>query len=176
MPAARSTKEPGERAVRANTSSQPSPRPISILVADGHPVTLYTVAAALGGQADMNVVSTCRCGIAAAEAIRALAPDVAILDVAMPDFHAFDIVSTVEATGSRTKIIFFTGSITEGDTLNAIAAGVCGIVVKTAPLSQLISCVREVSAGRPCFNQDSFTATPKRNKSKRRSQGYSSIE
>ena len=63
--------------------NSPGP-PISIVLADDHPVVLHGMASILRAQPDINVVALCGDGIAAAEAIRRFVPDIAVLDISMP--------------------------------------------------------------------------------------------
>jgi CheY-like chemotaxis protein len=60
--------------------NSPGP-PISIVLADDHPVVLHGTASILRAQPDINVVALCEDGIAAAEAIRRLVPNIAVLDI-----------------------------------------------------------------------------------------------
>src|SRR5262249_52323267 len=116
--------------------------------------------AALGAQSDMKVLCTARCRAAALQAIRELAPDIAIVDNATPELDPLEILSTAAAVGCPTKVVVFTGSMTEGEARKAVAGGVRGIILKSAPLDQLISCVRQVCAGRPFFSQQFLNAAP----------------
>jgi DNA-binding NarL/FixJ family response regulator len=58
-----------------------NPRPISLVLADDHPVVLHGIVAILQSQPDIHVAAVCADGIAAAKAIRLHLPDVAVLDI-----------------------------------------------------------------------------------------------
>jgi len=60
--------------------SGPRP-PISIVLADDHPVVLQGIASILRSQPDINVVALCGDGLAAAKAIRTFLPEIAVLDI-----------------------------------------------------------------------------------------------
>ncbi|HMF26522.1 MAG TPA: response regulator transcription factor [Pseudolabrys sp.] len=127
---------------------------ISIVVADDHPVVLHGVAGVLRIQADMTILAACTDGASAVSAIRQFAPDVAVLDIAMPSVSGLDVLSSVTASGLDTKVIFLTALATDDQILTAIANGAKGIVLKDAAFESLVACVREVAAGRQWFPVD----------------------
>jgi DNA-binding NarL/FixJ family response regulator len=131
-----------------------TPACISIVIADDHPVVLRGVDAILSVQTDMKVLAVCTDGRAAAEAIRQLAPNVAVLDVVMPGLNGLEVLSATAAAGSTTKIVFLTGFATDDHILAAIANGAQGIVLKEAAPDSLVECVRTVAAGKQWFPTD----------------------
>jgi two-component system nitrate/nitrite response regulator NarL len=128
--------------------------PISIVVADDHPVVLHGVAGILRVQADMNILAACSDGASATNAIQQFAPDVAVLDIAMPSVSGLDVLSSVIASGLDTKVVFLTALASDDQILTAIANGAKGIVLKDAAFESLVACVREVAAGRQWFPVD----------------------
>jgi DNA-binding NarL/FixJ family response regulator len=140
---------------------------ISIVLADDHPVVLRGVDAILSVHTDMNVLAVCTDGRAAAEAIRQLAPNVAVLDVVMPGFNGLEVLSTTAAEGSITKIVFLTAFATDDHILSAIANGARGIVVKEAAPDSLVECVRTVAAGKQWFPTDVVETALRRDASRR---------
>ena len=128
--------------------------PISIVVADDHPVVLHGVAGILRVQADMTILAACSDGASAANAIQQFAPDVAVLDIAMPSVSGLDVLSSVIASGLDTKVVFLTALASDDQILTAIANGAKGIVLKDAAFESLVACVREVAAGRQWFPVD----------------------
>src|SRR5207244_6339116 len=85
--------------------NSPGP-PISIVLADDHPVVLHGMASILRAQPDINVVALCGDGIAAAEAIRQFVPDIAVLDIRMPGLNGLDVLSDITSDGIDTKVNF----------------------------------------------------------------------
>src|ERR1700760_3794433 len=107
-----------------------APASISVVLADDHPFVLHGVAAILRAQADMNLLAVCTDGRTAAEAIRQLAPNVAVLDIVMPGLNGLEVLSAVTGETGTTKIVFLTAFATDDHLLEAIANGVQGIVLK----------------------------------------------
>ena len=124
-------------------------RSISIVVADDHPVVLHGLADVLRSNPDMNVVALCSDGATALEAIRKWAPNVAVLDIAMPGLSGLDVLASITADGLATKVVILTATASDAQLLRAIAAGAQGIVLKEEALTELVRCIRAVAEGRP---------------------------
>jgi DNA-binding NarL/FixJ family response regulator len=127
---------------------------ISIVLADDHPLVLRGAAEILSAQPDMNVLAMCTDGRAAAETIRELAPNVAVLDVVMPGLNGLEVLSAIAAEENITKIVFLTAFATDDHVLAAIANGAQGIVLKDDAPDTLVECVRTVAAGKQWFPTD----------------------
>ena len=144
-----------------------SPRTLSIVVADDHPVVLHGIAAILQADAEMEVVAVCSDGAAAVKAIRKFTPSVAVLDVAMPGLNGLDVLAAIATDGHGTKVVLLTATATDGQILTAIARGVKGILLKDAALDDLVDCVREVAAGRNWLPSDVIDAALERETGRR---------
>jgi two-component system nitrate/nitrite response regulator NarL len=126
----------------------------SIVVADDHPAVLHGIADVLTSHPDITIVATCNDGASALRAIQQFAPTVAVLDICMPLLSGFDVLARISAAHSATKVVFLTATASEGQLLTAIARGAKGIVLKDAPLTELVQCVRAVAAGRHWLPSD----------------------
>src|SRR5262249_37087000 len=129
-------------------------RPISIVLADDHPVVLHGMAGILRAQPDINVAALCGDGIAAAEAIRRFVPDIAVLDISMPGLNGLDVLSRITSDGLATKVIFLSATATDAQILTAITRGAKGIMLKDIVPESLADCVRQVASGRQWFPAD----------------------
>ncbi len=85
----------------------PPPHHLRILIADDERLARTSLRRALDELSDASVVSECDSGHTAEQAIRTLLPDVAFLDVDMPDRTGLDVVRSL-GTAISTKIIFVT--------------------------------------------------------------------
>jgi two-component system, NarL family, nitrate/nitrite response regulator NarL len=129
-----------------------SARQVSIVLADDHPVVLQGVEAILRAEPSIAVLASCPDGLTALEAIRDLTPDIALLDIAMPDPNGLDILAVLALDpSSRTKVVFLTAVAGDEQVLAAIDNGARGIVLKDAAPDTLIECLRTVMAGRQWF-------------------------
>ena len=136
------------------TSSQTCQKLISVVVADDHPVVLEGVGGILRAQPDINVVAACSAGAAASVAIQQFKPDVAVLDISMPDLNGLGVLSSLAGAGLETKVVFLTALATDNQIMAAIALGARGIMLKDAATDSLIDCVRDISQGKQWFPAD----------------------
>ena len=141
--------------------------PISIVLADDHPVVLQGMASILRSQPDINVVALCEDGIAAAKAIRLFVPDIAVLDISMPGLNGLDVLSRITSDGLATKVIFLSATATDGQILTAITRGAKGIMLKDIAPESLANCVRQVAKGRQWFPADVVDAAMEREMGRR---------
>jgi two-component system, NarL family, nitrate/nitrite response regulator NarL len=141
--------------------------PISIVLADDHPVVLQGMASILRSQPDINVVALCEDGIAAAKAIRLFVPDIAVLDISMPGLNGLDVLSGITSDGLATKVIFLSATATDGQILTAITRGAKGIMLKDIAPESLANCVRQVAKGRQWFPADVVDAAMEREMGRR---------
>jgi DNA-binding NarL/FixJ family response regulator len=140
---------------------------ISIVLADDHPVVLHGVADILRAEPDMNVLAACSDGTAAVQSIRQFAPDIAVLDIAMPGLNGLEVLADIVADGFKTKVVFLTAVATDHHVLAAIANGAKGIVLKDAAPDSLVDCVRDIAAGKQWFPTDVVEAALKRDARRR---------
>jgi two-component system nitrate/nitrite response regulator NarL len=140
---------------------------ISIVLADDHPVVLHGVAGILRAEPDMNVLAACNDGTAAVQSIRQFAPDIAVLDIAMPGLNGLEVLSNIVADGFKTKVVFLTAVATDDQVLAAIANGAKGIVLKDAASDSLVDCVRDIAAGKQWFPTDVVEAALRRDAGRR---------
>lgn len=121
-------------------------RRTSVVIADRHPVVLQGLSNVLGAAADFNVVASCTDGTSCIEAIRNLAPDIAIVDPAMPELAAARILSTVNSENRSTHLVFFAAS--EDCELVLTATPVtCSVILKDTDPEALVRSLRHIANG-----------------------------
>jgi two-component system nitrate/nitrite response regulator NarL len=122
-------------------------RCISLVIADRHPVVLQGLTYAFGAKSGFKVVACCTDGMSCMKAIRSLAPDIAILDVFMPDLTGLEILAIANAESIPTRLVFFTASIEDRELVMSFAAGACGVIMKDVALEILVQSLRQVADG-----------------------------
>ena len=127
---------------------------ITLVIADDHPVVLEGIVGVLGAEADLRVVAKCRTGAAAFRAITELKPEVAMLDIAMPEMNGLEILIKLRTEGAETKIILLTAHTTDRQLLSGIEHGARALLLKDVPLTDLAQTIRSVVAGARCFPSD----------------------
>jgi DNA-binding NarL/FixJ family response regulator len=122
--------------------------PVRCIVADDHPAIVDSVGRFLDGEDGIDVVGTATDGAGALERIAELTPDVAILDVRMPEPGGIEIARRLTTAGSAPRIILYTAYAERALVIEAIDAGAQGFVLKESPISDLVRAVRLVADGR----------------------------
>jgi two-component system, NarL family, nitrate/nitrite response regulator NarL len=120
---------------------------ITLVLADDHPIVLRGIAGVIGAQEDFDVRATCATGSEAITMIRQHRPDVAVLDIVMPDMDGLAVLKQVNAESLQTRIVFLTANATDSNILAAVEHGVRGLVLKDAAIGKLVSCIRTVANG-----------------------------
>ena len=125
---------------------------IRLLIADDHAIIATGVAALLRDTA-YEIVSQVRDGGLALAAIAEAQPDLVILDERLPGMSGLDIFRALRASGDQRPVILLTGSLPERRAIEAIEAGVNGLVLKHDAPERLLHCLDEVVAGRRWIEQ-----------------------
>src|SRR5690349_15279395 len=117
-----------------------------LLLADDHAPTLESVSRHLGPA--FNIVATANGGREAINLATRLRPDVAVLDVTMPDCDGFETLKQIRQGGLDTRIVFLTMHDDDDFAAAAITAGAHGYVLKTRIHYDLISAIDHALADR----------------------------
>lgn len=128
-----------------------SEAPIRILIADDHPVFRFGLKALLESQPDMVVVGEAESGEEAVTMSRALAPDVVLMDVNMPDLNGIDATRRITALSADIAVLIIT-MFDDETVLMAMQAGASGYVLKGAQGLETLRAVRAVANGEVIFS------------------------
>lgn len=120
---------------------------IRISLADDHPVMLEGLESVLARDQDYEIVARDLDGNAAFQALREKAPDVAILDAAMPGMSGVEILKAMRDSDLPTRVVLLAGELGSEDLTDAIRLGVEGILLKDEASTVLLDCVRAVALG-----------------------------
>jgi DNA-binding NarL/FixJ family response regulator len=120
---------------------------INVLLADDHPLLRQGLLQAVEAEGNFKVVAEVGDGKAALDRIRALKPDVAVLDVNMPHLDGFAVARAIRDEALPVEIIFLT-AYRERTFLNqALELGAKGYVLKDSAVTDILSALRAVVAG-----------------------------
>jgi two-component system nitrate/nitrite response regulator NarL len=119
---------------------------IRVVVADDHPLFRRGVVQAVEQRAELTLVGEHGDGEAALEALRALRPEIALLDVRMPKLTGIDVLEAAASEGLPTRVVLLTGYPDPDAVYRAVTAGAAGFLVKSASGSEL--CDRLVAVAR----------------------------
>ena len=127
--------------------SEPS-RAIRIIVADDHQVVRTGFAALLDTQPDFTVVGTADDGAEAVKIARELRPDVALMDVRMPNMDGIEATRQLTESGTGgPRILILTTFDLDEYVYDALCAGASGFLLKDVTAERLFDAVRVIAAG-----------------------------
>ncbi len=120
---------------------------IRVLVVDDHTIVRDGICALLALAADMEVVGEAANGREALDRVKELAPDVVIMDIAMPLLGGMEATRRIRKEFPRTKVLALTQYSDKEYVLPVIEAGAHGFISKTAASSELAVGIRSVYRG-----------------------------
>ncbi|MFE7033328.1 response regulator transcription factor, partial [Streptomyces sp. NPDC057621] len=131
----------------ADRQNVPGRAPVRIFLLDDHEVVRRGLHDLLDAEPDMEVVGEAATGAQALVRGPALRPDVAILDVRLPDSDGITVCRELRSRMPELACLMLTSFDDDDALLDAIMAGAAGYVLKQIKGSDLISAVRTVGAG-----------------------------
>lgn len=120
----------------------------TVLVADDHALVRTGVAKIINQEPDLYVVAEAGNGLEAVEAYERHRPHVTLLDLRMPVMEGVDAVRQIRERDPNARVIVLTTYDTDDEITQALKAGAKAYVLKDISASDLISCIREVLAGK----------------------------
>jgi two-component system, NarL family, response regulator DevR len=138
--------------VSCNASDDPAKEPIGVFVLDDHEIVRRGVCGLLEAEPDIRVIGEAGTASAALASIPALRPDVAVLDVRLPDGDGVSVCREVRSRAPGVACMMFTAFSDDQAKLDAIMAGAAGYVLKQIGGSDLIGAVRTVASGQSLLN------------------------
>ncbi|KOT90709.1 hypothetical protein ADK86_25520 [Streptomyces sp. NRRL F-5755] len=129
-----------------------NPTPLSVLLADDHPVFLGGLLAQCATAQDMLVAAAVRTGREAVRRAAELHPDVAVLDVRMPDCDGIETTRMLRGQHPPVAVLILTGYDDDRQFEAAMAAGAHGFLSKHAEPHVILDAVRAVAHGALVFD------------------------
>ncbi len=121
--------------------------PITVLLVDDHALVRQGVRAFLDTQSDITVVAEAASGEEAVHLAAEHAPDVALMDLMMPDMDGVEATRRLTARSPRTKVVVLTSYHDDEHIFPAIRAGALSYVLKEVGPDELAKAVRMAAAG-----------------------------
>jgi DNA-binding NarL/FixJ family response regulator len=120
---------------------------IGVILADDHAIVRQGLAALLQAEPDIVLLGLAADGAAAWSMIATHQPDIAILDLSMPQATGIEITRRVEAAALDTRCLLLTMHDDPAAALEAQAAGAAGYILKDNSFEDLVLAVRSIAAG-----------------------------
>jgi DNA-binding NarL/FixJ family response regulator len=126
---------------------------IGVLVVDDHPLFRQGLKDALRLESDIRVVGEGANADEALRLIRELLPDVALLDINLPDTNGLQVARQVRGERLRTAIVMLTAYDDAEQILHAFRAGAAAYCPKDIAPGKLVDVVRNVAHGHYVVNE-----------------------
>ena len=135
---------------------------ISVFLLDDHEIVRRGIAQLLTAEDDIEVVGEAGTAAQALARMPALRPDVAILDVRLPDGDGVTVCRELRSRMPELKVIMLTSYSDDEALFEAIMAGASGYLLKQILGQDLVTAVRTVSAGGSLLDPSATTAVLER--------------
>lgn len=129
-------------------------RQIKVFLADDHKILRDSLSMFLTHEADMIVIGEASNGQEAFSRILQLVPDVAVIDISMPQLNGIDLCIKLKQEKPEIKLVILSMHKTESYIAKALNAGVNAYVLKDNALEELLSAIRSVDEGRMFLSPD----------------------
>lgn len=120
---------------------------IKILITDDHAIVREGLRQLLSTQPDMDVIGEAEDGKQCLEKVKSLHPDVALLDIAMPQLTGLEIIGLLKESVPKTQIVILSMHSKETYIQQVLAAGALGYVLKASPSSEILAAIRAAQKG-----------------------------
>lgn len=120
---------------------------LRILLADDHTMLRDGLAVLINDEPDMEVVAQASTGRQTVQLAKECEPDIAVLDISMPDMAGIEAAQQIATGLSTTRVIALSRNSDPGCARRAFRAGVAGFVLKRSAAEALIRAIRVVAGG-----------------------------
>jgi DNA-binding NarL/FixJ family response regulator len=120
---------------------------LRVAVVDDHPIVLAGLKALIEREPDMEFVGEAMCGTAALSLIREARPDIAVIDLSIPEITGLEIARRLADEQPEVKVLILTLHDESDSLRQSLEAGVSGYLVKRSAADELIRAIRAVAAG-----------------------------
>ena len=121
--------------------------PISVLLADDHPVVRCGLQTVLEREPEFSIVGAATDGLEAVEMAEKLKPDVLVLDLMLPGLSGLEVLRILGERSPKTRTVILSMYRSNAFVAQALRSGAMGYVLKGCSEENLVRAVREAAAG-----------------------------
>ena len=120
---------------------------LKVLVAEDHPLFRGAVAEAIGRRPELELVGSADNGRTALEEVCRLKPDVALIDMRMPDLDGGQVLNAIVRDGIATRVLFLSTFTDSALVFDLLVRGAAGYLDKAASAEEICDAIASVSRG-----------------------------
>jgi DNA-binding NarL/FixJ family response regulator len=125
---------------------------ISVLLADDHTVVRQGLRALLSAETDIDIVGEAENGRQAVQQAKKLMPDVAVVDIAMPQLNGLEATRQIMHAVPSTKVLILSSYSDDEYVQQLTEAGAAGYLIKQTAATDLLKAIREAYRGNAYFS------------------------
>ncbi len=123
-----------------------------VLLADDHSIVRRGLRSALEDDPTFQIVGEAANGREAVQLAELLLPDVAIVDIAMPQLNGIDATALIQKASPQTRVLMLSVHSDETYILRALTAGARGYLLKDSAENEVVAAVRALAQGHSYFS------------------------
>ena len=120
---------------------------LRLVIADDHDLVREGIRFRLSDEDFVDIVGEARNGLEAVELASALKPDMALLDISMPELNGLEAAQQIKLASPSTKILFLSIYDNEEYVREALRIGANGFVLKDVSKAEMINAIKSVAQG-----------------------------
>jgi DNA-binding NarL/FixJ family response regulator len=126
-------------------------KPTRLLLIDDHYVVRMGLAASLNEENDLRVVAEAGTGADAVKMFEQHQPDLAIVDLQLPDMHGAEVVAAIRSRWPEARCLMLSVNEGEDDIFRSVESGAKAYLSKSSDRSQIINAIHRVMEGQTFF-------------------------
>lgn len=132
---------------------------IRVVIVDDHPLIVDGLRVALGHDPAIDIVGTAGTLASAKTLIDDLSPDIALIDLRLPDGSGTELLAEHQTRATAPAFIVLSTFLTTQYVNAAIALGASGFLLKTSPTAQIVAAIQDVVGGKLAFSAEQLRAS-----------------
>jgi DNA-binding NarL/FixJ family response regulator len=132
---------------------------IRVVIVDDHPLIVEGLRGALGRAPGLDIVGTAGSVEEARRLIGETAPDIALVDLRLPDGSGTELLAEFQKRGDAPAFIVLSTFLTTQYVNAAIALGASGFLLKTTPTELILGAIQDVVGGKLAFSAEQLRAS-----------------
>ena len=121
---------------------------IRVVLAEDHETVRHGLRLLINGQPDMEVIGEAGDGAAAVDCVGSLRPNVALVDISMPQINGLEATREIKKVAPETAVVALTRYGDNAYVQELVRAGALGYILKQSASRELLQAIRAAAAGR----------------------------